>query len=76
MIEYTANDVDKYILTKEGTEILQNGSHEVRVFNAIPATGGLLISDLTVFLIRIKIVIIDRHLWVSLPRLDREKRLK
>lgn len=39
MIEYTANDTECWILTSEGKEIALLGSHEVKVFNAIPSTG-------------------------------------
>jgi hypothetical protein len=48
MIEFTANDIDNWVLTKEGSEIVQFGSHEVKVFNAIPSNGGLSISEVNV----------------------------
>lgn len=48
MIEYSANDTECWILTAEGADIALYGSHEVKVFNAVPA-AGLLVADLTVY---------------------------
>jgi phenylalanyl-tRNA synthetase alpha chain len=45
MITVEQKDTDKYFLTEEGEMIADKGSHEARVFNAIPSQG-LLISEL------------------------------
>jgi hypothetical protein len=39
--------VDKWVLTKEGSDIAKNGSHEARVFHSIPEQG-IAIPDMTV----------------------------
>jgi hypothetical protein len=49
MLIYTTIEREDWFLTEEGQEIASVGSHEVKVFNAIPAgTEGLLIADLQV----------------------------
>ncbi|KAJ3357742.1 Phenylalanyl-tRNA synthetase, beta subunit, cytoplasmic [Allomyces javanicus] len=45
MITYETIEFDKWVLTAEGADIEANGSHEAKVFNAIPA-DGLAIGDL------------------------------
>ena len=37
MVEFKANEEEVWTLTSEGQSILQEGSHEVKVFNFIPA---------------------------------------
>ncbi|KAI9221367.1 tRNA synthetases class II core domain (F)-domain-containing protein [Blastocladiella britannica] len=51
MIVYTPMDADKWVLTAEGADIARDGSHEAKVFAAVPAGKGATISiaDLTVF---------------------------
>ena len=39
---------ESWVLTDEGKEILENGSHEAQVFNAIPADHSISIQELTV----------------------------
>ncbi|KAI9146547.1 hypothetical protein BKA69DRAFT_1171634 [Paraphysoderma sedebokerense] len=47
MLTYTTIEVDKWVLTDEGNEIADSGSHEAKVFNAIPAgSEGLSIPEL------------------------------
>jgi phenylalanyl-tRNA synthetase alpha chain len=46
MVAYTAHEREIWKLTEEGEEIANTGSHEAKVFNAIPPTGGILIADL------------------------------
>ncbi|KAJ3329698.1 hypothetical protein HDU93_000832 [Gonapodya sp. JEL0774] len=46
MVTYTAIDHESYDLTSEGLTIATEGSHEVRVYNAIPAGGSLPLGDL------------------------------
>jgi len=40
MIEYTQIQNTVYVLTEEGSQIAQSGSHEYRVWNALPAKGA------------------------------------
>ncbi|KAJ2993117.1 hypothetical protein HDV02_002627 [Globomyces sp. JEL0801] len=48
MIEYESIVIEKWILTKEGKEICEIGSHGARVFNAIPTgSEGISMADLT-----------------------------
>lgn len=49
MIDYDTLDFDEWFLTDEGTEIVECGSHEVKVFNAVPNGAGIDINDLQVF---------------------------
>ncbi|KAF5344093.1 hypothetical protein D9758_008818 [Tetrapyrgos nigripes] len=43
MVKYESHDIFSYALTPEGTQIAQEGSHEARVWAALPAKGqGLL----------------------------------
>lgn len=37
MVDFKANEEEVWILTAEGQSILKDGSHEVKVFNFIPA---------------------------------------
>ncbi|OLY81442.1 Phenylalanine-tRNA ligase alpha subunit [Smittium mucronatum] len=47
MVEFSAIEKDEWVLTPEGTEIAKLGSHEARVFDAIPeGSEGISISDL------------------------------
>lgn len=47
MVEYVAHKTDEIHLTREGLDIVEHGSHEARVFNAIPK-DGLAIEQLSV----------------------------
>lgn len=49
MIEYTPIDVIHWVLTEEGKQLAKDGSHEARVFAAVPAgEEGLPIAELQV----------------------------
>lgn len=48
MISFDLKETEKWILTSEGREISLTGSHEAKVYNAIPAEKGISIDDLTV----------------------------
>jgi phenylalanyl-tRNA synthetase alpha chain len=51
MVDYQPLVTEKWILTTEGLSISETGSHEARVYHAIPkGTDGISIADLTVFL--------------------------
>lgn len=39
MITYTTQETMSHVLTPEGASIALNGSHEARVWNAVPAKG-------------------------------------
>ncbi|KAL7751354.1 Phenylalanyl-tRNA synthetase, beta subunit, cytoplasmic [Sorochytrium milnesiophthora] len=48
MVSYMPLEAEKWVLTEEGRDIAANGSHEAKVFNAIPAgQEGLSIADLS-----------------------------
>ena len=47
MITFETHETEKWVLTEEGAEIAANGSHEKKVFDAIPV-GGISIKDLEV----------------------------
>jgi phenylalanyl-tRNA synthetase alpha chain len=48
MIVYETLVTEKWILTQEGQNIAEVGSHEARVFHAVPAGEGISIPELTV----------------------------
>ena len=49
MVEFTANEEEVWTLTAEGQSILKDGSHEVKVFNFIPAgETGIAVSAIKV----------------------------
>jgi len=49
MITYKQIENEKWNVTAEGNEIVETGSHEAKVFNAIPeGEEGITIADLTV----------------------------
>lgn len=51
MIDFTPIDRITWILTEEGKQLAKDGSHEARVFAAIPAGDeGLPIAELQVYL--------------------------
>jgi phenylalanyl-tRNA synthetase alpha chain len=55
MVNYVPINIEKFVLTPEGQEIRKTGSHEARVFNAVPTNAeGISIADMTVFLQLIK----------------------
>lgn len=39
LIKLDQNVYDSYVLTDEGREVLEQGSHEKRVLDAVPADG-------------------------------------
>lgn len=50
MIDYLPINLEKWILSEEGKEIAETGSHEARVFNSVPVgVDGISIVDMTVF---------------------------
>ncbi len=51
MLVYETHESEVWILSSEGQEIARDGSHEVKVFNAIPADGGISVADLQVHFI-------------------------
>lgn len=49
MITYKIHEQERWILTEEGKDIAAQGSHEAKVFSAIPpGTEGLSMEDLIV----------------------------
>jgi phenylalanyl-tRNA synthetase alpha chain len=49
MVEYKSIEREVWTLTEEGQELAESGSHEARVFDAIPAgEEGITIPDLQV----------------------------
>jgi len=49
MVEYDVIECEHWILTEEGREIADHGSHEVKVFNLIPSgVEGLPVSEVQV----------------------------
>ncbi|PVU94415.1 hypothetical protein BB561_002570 [Smittium simulii] len=47
-VEFSAIEQESWLLTEEGSQIMENGSHEVRVFNQVPeGEDGISIADLT-----------------------------
>lgn len=48
IIKADLNTTEKWILSKEGKLMAENGSHEANVFNSIPAEVGLPQSELQV----------------------------
>jgi hypothetical protein len=47
LIQCTEAKCKRWLLTAEGNQIADNGSHEAIVFNSIPS-GGILLEDLMV----------------------------
>lgn len=55
MVEFRAVEEEMWVLTAEGQTILEDGSHEVKVFNFIPAGEyGISLSAIKVKLFRYK----------------------
>ena len=51
MIDFTPIDIISWVLTEEGKQLAKDGSHEARVFEAIPAgEEGLPIAELQVII--------------------------
>lgn len=48
MVLYDTTDREVVVLTKEGTQIAQEGSHEYKVWRAVKESGTLPIKDLPV----------------------------
>ena len=48
MVESVQRQLSSLVLTEEGRSIADEGSHEVRVFNAVHPTAGALQSDIMV----------------------------
>jgi phenylalanyl-tRNA synthetase alpha chain len=48
MVEYKTIDSDQVLLTSEAEDIVQNGSHEFKVWKAVKAAGTIAIKDLPV----------------------------
>jgi phenylalanyl-tRNA synthetase alpha chain len=48
MVEYKTLDSDKVLLTAESEDIVQNGSHEFKVWKAVKAAGTIPIKELPV----------------------------
>jgi phenylalanyl-tRNA synthetase alpha chain len=49
MVDYEILSLEKWILTSEGKEVAETGSHEARVFNAIPeGDAGIKIDEMVV----------------------------
>ncbi|KAF9971470.1 Phenylalanyl-tRNA synthetase, beta subunit, cytoplasmic [Actinomortierella ambigua] len=46
MVTYTTIEKDLFVLTAEGNEIADTGSHEAKVFNAVDPQNGITIADL------------------------------
>ena len=61
IIKADLNTTEKWILSKEGKLMAENGSHEANVFNSIPAEVGLPQSELQVNKISYFLVVL---LWI------------
>lgn len=48
MIEYETNDSEQVLLSAEGKQIVEEGSHEYKVWDAVRKAGKLAIKDLPV----------------------------
>ena len=49
MVDYEILSVEKWTLTSEGKEVAETGSHEARVYNAIPeGAEGITIDEMVV----------------------------
>ncbi len=48
MVEYKVKDSEKIILTQESEGIVENGSHEFKVWKAVKEAGSIPIKDLPV----------------------------
>jgi len=49
IVNFTINEREKWILTDEGNDIAKSGSHEAKVFYAIPpGSSGIPMGDLSV----------------------------
>ena len=44
MITYETHEVSSHVLTPEGSQIVREGSHEARVWAALPERGGVPLS--------------------------------
>ena len=40
MVTYRSHEIQSHVLTAEGAQIVLQGSHEARVFNALPMKGS------------------------------------
>ena len=50
MVDFEIISVEKWGLTSEGKEVVETGSHEARVFNAIPeGSEGIKIDQVMVY---------------------------
>jgi len=50
MVSFTFKEEEQWVLTEEGQEIAESGSHEAKVFNAVPAEGSCTVADLQTLL--------------------------
>lgn len=76
MIEYKALEEEVWILTAEGQSILKEGSHEVKVFNFIPAgEEGCTVASIKVQLAGpvSSFLTLIRMLWVNRVKLVKAK---
>ena len=65
MIDFTPIDRISWILTEEGKQVAKEGSHEARVFEAIPAgEEGLPIAELQVYNIHKYSTLISINIYV------------
>lgn len=48
MVEYTTNDTEQVVLTEDGDKIVQEGSHEYKVWEAVQQKGRISLKDLPV----------------------------
>ena len=74
MVDYKTLEEEIWVLTEEGQKILDEGSHEVKVFNFVPADE----EGIPVTTIKVKNIIkscnfsvyhLNRNLWVNPERL-------
>lgn len=57
MLEYKAIEREFWTLTDEGRELADSGSHEARVFEAVPAgEEGITIPELQVLSIKLQVI--------------------
>ena len=83
MVEFATNEEEAWSLTAEGQSILREGSHEVKVFNFIPAgETGVAVTAIKVIkgslesfvdLNALSLFWVYRNLWVNLAKLDKAK---
>lgn len=65
IVSFESLVTESWVLTDEGKDILNKGSHEAQVYNAIPAGNSISVKDLAVifFLLKLDNVGINCKVW-------------